>query len=89
MSGGPTGTPEYEGKAIAPTVRPGHVAQHVRVLVRRNPTGVEGIYVLGESIHNGLDFRLERAEESVPNDKNTAVIAIEVLQIGPMMDTVM
>src|SRR5664279_656465 len=62
MSGGPTRTSDDEGKSIPPIVRPGNVTQHVGVLVCRDPTEVEGVDVLGESVHDRLDFGLKGAE---------------------------
>jgi len=57
--------------------------------VRRHPQRIEGFDVLGQPEADTLDFGLEGAEQAVPDDQDSAVVAIQVLRVGAVVDTVM
>ncbi len=58
------------------------------MLVRGDPSRVEGADVLGEPVGHLLSLGLEGAEEPVPDDQDAAVVAIEVLPVGTVVDPV-
>ena len=57
-------------------------------LVEGNADGVMRVDVRGEAVRWALPFRLERAEEPIPDDKNARVVFVEIIQVGPVMDAV-
>src|SRR5450631_3141498 len=59
MASGPPGPPQHVGQALAPGGGPGHVAQHVRVLVGHDPPGIECVDVLGQSVFDRLVLGFE------------------------------
>src|ERR1035437_3175573 len=59
------------------------------MLVRCDADRVERVDVLGNPVDHWLAFTLECAEESVPDDEDAAVVAIQVLAIAPVMDPMM
>ena len=49
---------------------------------------VVGVDVAGQAVDDRLRLRLEGAEQPVPDDQDAAVVAVEVLAVGAVVDPV-
>jgi len=56
--------------------------------VESDPYGVEGGDVRRQPVADPLALRREGAEETVPDDENAGVVAVEILLVGAVVDTV-
>jgi len=56
--------------------------------VANDDKGVVRIDVLGQTEDNNISLGFKSSEETIPHNQYSAVIAIEVLAIAPVMDAV-
>ena len=77
---GPSRSTEDERQSVTPGVGSGDVPGDVDVLVGHDRDRVERVDVLGQPVHDRfvVVLGLERPEQSVPDDQDAAVIAVEV-----------
>src|ERR1700674_1665301 len=87
----PAGISENVEKLIAPTGGCPGVAEHLHPFVEGDANGVVGADVLGEAETRGIGgiFRLEAAEELVPDDEGAAMVAVDVARVRTVMHAVM
>ena len=50
---------------------------------------IERVDVLGQPVDHRFLLSLERAKQAIPDDQDAAVISIEILAIGTVVDPVM
>ena len=86
----PAGVAEDVKKLVAPAGSVPRVAEHFHPLVKGYADGIVGVEVLGEPELDGVGrvFGLERAEDLVPDNQRTAVVAVYVPGVGAVMDPV-
>src|SRR5690606_27493351 len=72
----------------APAVGSPDVTPDVQVLAVSDLDRMEGVDVLRQSVTDPFAFRLEGAEHAVPDDQDAAVVLVEVLLLGAVVDPV-
>lgn len=55
----------------------------------RDAQRVERVDVLGEAVTDALALSLERAEESIPDDEDPAMVPVQILLLHTVVDSVM
>ncbi len=85
----PPGIPENVEELVAPAGGAPHITPHVRPFVKRNAQGVIRVNVFGEAVAGDVAgiFRLEGTEKPVPDNKRAAMVAVDVLGVRGVMNT--
>jgi hypothetical protein len=86
----PAGVTQDLTKLVTPARGLPDVTKHINPLVEGNAERIVGVDILGEAETGRVVgiFSLKCAEQFVPDDERAAVVAVDVLGIGGVMDAV-
>jgi hypothetical protein len=56
------------------------------MLVPGDASRVERVETLGQAVDDRFSFGFERAEQPVPGDQDAAVVSVEILLVGAVVD---
>ena len=85
--GCPAGAAEHVAELVSQTRGTAHVAGDGDELVVADLDRVERLDVLGQAVLDASHLGLERAEQLVPDDQDPAVVPVEVLRVGAVVDS--